>query len=128
MYENQEVDAFEKYFDAFLDLYAKVKTDDELTAYLNGYFAIGLTLVDGFNYSKYQEIIKSLIGSGGQLAYTREELALIDLPSIFYNQLLDYWDRLDFEGAMRGQDNHSPRAFRKRDIGRCPSKGEAILR
>lgn len=103
LYENQEVDAFEKYFDAFLELYAKVKTDDELTAYLNGYFVIGLTLVDGFNYSKYQEIIKSLIGSDGQLAYTREELALIDLPSIFYNQLLDYWDRLDLEVQCEGK-------------------------
>lgn len=103
LYENQEIDAFEKYLDAYLALYAKVRTDDELVAYLNGYFAIGLTLVEGFDYSKYQEIIKSLIGTDGQLARTREELALLDLPGMFYGQLLDYWERLELEVECEGK-------------------------
>lgn len=102
LYENQETDAFEKYLDAYFKLYEKVKTDDELGSYLNGYFAIGLTLIDGFDYSKYQEIIKSLIGADGQLTRTRKELVLIDLPGVFYNQILDYWDRLDLEVQCEG--------------------------
>ena len=103
LYENQEIDAFEKYLDAFLELYGKIQTDDEIGGYLNAYFAIGLTLVDGFDYSKYQRIIKSIIRPDGQLARTREEVALLDLPNIFYNQLLDYWDRLDLEVQCEGK-------------------------
>jgi hypothetical protein len=102
LYENQEIDVFEKYLDAYFAIYEKVQTDDELGSYLNGYFAIGLTLIDGFDYSKYQEIIKSLIGADGQLTRTREELALIDLPGVFYNQILDYWDRLNLEVQCEG--------------------------
>jgi len=103
LYENQETDAFEKYLDAYFKLYEKVQTDDELGAYLNGYFAIGLTLIDGFDYSKYQEIIKSLVDADGQLTRTREELSLLDLPGVFYNQILDYWDRLDLEVQCEGR-------------------------
>lgn len=103
LYEDQEIDAFEKYLDAFLSLYSKIKTDEEFDAYLNCYFAIGLTLINGFNYSKYQEIIKVIIGSDGQLTLTRADLSLIDLPGIFYNQILDYWDRLDLEVQCEGK-------------------------
>ncbi|HQU08155.1 MAG: hypothetical protein B7X04_04000 [Parcubacteria group bacterium 21-54-25] len=103
LYENQETDAFEKYLDAFFALYERVQTDDELGAYLNAYFAIGLTLIDGFDYTKYQEVIKSLIGADGQLTRTREELARLDLPGLFYNQILDYWDRLDLEVQCEGR-------------------------
>lgn len=103
LYENQETDAFEKYLDGFFALYEKVQTDDELGSYLNAYFAIGLTLIDGFDYTKYQEIIKSLIGADGQLTRTREELARLDLPGVFYKQVLDYWDRLDLEVRCEGR-------------------------
>lgn len=103
LYENQETDAFEKYLDGFFALYEKVQTDDELGAYLNAYFAIGLTLIDGFDYTKYQEVIKSLIGADGQLTRTREELARLALPGVFYSQILDYWDRLDLEVQCEGQ-------------------------
>ncbi|MEJ0053284.1 MAG: DUF2254 family protein [bacterium] len=103
LYENQETDAFEKYLDGFFALYERVQTDDELGAYLNAYFAIGLTLIDGFDYAKYQEVIKSLIGADGQLTRTREELARLDLPGVFYNQILDYWDRLDLEVQCEGR-------------------------
>jgi hypothetical protein len=102
LYENQEFDVFEKYLNSFFALYEKVKTDDELGDYLNGYFAIGLTLIDGFDYSKYQATIKSLVGTNGHLTRTREELARFDLPEMFYNQLLDYWDRLDLEVQCEG--------------------------
>lgn len=103
LYENQETDAFEKYLDGFFALYERVQTDDELGAYLNAYFAIGLTLIDGFDYTKYQEVIKSLVSADGQLTRTREELALLDLPGVFYNQILDYWDRLDLEVQCEGR-------------------------
>ncbi|MDD5068952.1 MAG: hypothetical protein PHN89_05165, partial [Candidatus Pacebacteria bacterium] len=103
LYENQETDAFEKYLDGFFALYERVHTDDELGAYLNAYFAIGLTLIDGFDYTKYQEVIKSLIGADGQLTRTREELARLDLSGVFYNQILDYWDRLDLEVQCEGR-------------------------
>ncbi len=103
LYENQEIDAFEKYLDAYFSLYKKVQTDDELGSYLNSYFAIGLALIEGFDYSKYQEIIKSLVGIDGQLTRTREELALLDLPGVFYSQILDYWDRLDLEVQCEGR-------------------------
>ncbi len=103
LYENQETEAFEKYLDAYFAIYEKVQTDDELGSYLNGYFAIGLTLIDGFDYTKYQEVIKSLIGADGQLTRTREELARLDLPGVFYNQILDYWDRLDLEVQCEGR-------------------------
>lgn len=103
LYENQETDAFEKYLDGFFALYEKVQTDDELGAYLNGYFAIGITLIEGFDYAKYQETIKSLVDSQGRLTHTREELALLDLPGVFYSQILDYWDRLDLEMQCEGR-------------------------
>jgi hypothetical protein len=103
LYESQEIDAFEKYFDAYLALYDKVKTEDELGAYLNGYFALGLILINGFDYSNYQPIIKSLIGPDGKLAHSRREIAAINLPYFFYNQLLDYWDRLDLEAQCEGK-------------------------
>jgi len=102
LYENQETDAFEKYLDGFFALYGRVQTDDELGAYLNAYFAIGLTLIDGFDYTKYQEVVKSLVGVDGQLTHMREELAQLDLPGVFYNQILDYWDRLDIEVQCEG--------------------------
>lgn len=103
LYENQETEAFEKYLDSFFTLYEKVQTEDELGSYLNVYFAIGLTLIEGFDYIKYQEIIKSLISAGGQLTRTREDLARLDLPGVFYNQILDYWDRLDLEVQCEGR-------------------------
>jgi len=103
LYENQEINAFEKYFDAYLGLYSKVKTDDDLVAYLNAYFSVGLALIDGFDYSQYQITIKSLVGADGRLTRTREEIARIDLPNVFYNQLLDYWDRLDLEVQCEGR-------------------------
>lgn len=103
LYENQETDTFDKYMDGFFTLYERVQTDDELGAYLNAYFAIGLALIDGFDYTKYQEVIKSLIGADGQLTRTREELARLDLPGVFYNQILDYWDRLDLEAQCEGR-------------------------
>jgi hypothetical protein len=80
-----------------------VQTEDELGAYLNGYFAIGLILIEGFDYTKYQETIKSLVNSEGRLTHTREELALLDLPGVFFGQILDYWDRLDLEVQCEGR-------------------------
>lgn len=103
LYENQEIDAFDKYLDGFFALYEKIQADNELGSYLNAYFAIGLTLIDGFDYAKYQEIIKSLIGADGQLKHTREELTQHDLPGMFYSQVLDYWDRLDLEVKCEGR-------------------------
>ena len=103
LYENQEIDAFDKYLDAFFGLYEKIKTDDELDVYLNAYFAVGLTLVEGFGYSKYQEIIKSMVNLRGRMNYTREHVSSLDLPSLFYDQILDYWDRLNLEVQCEGR-------------------------
>lgn len=103
LYENQEIDAFEKYLEAYFKLYEKVQIDDELGSYLNGYFAIGLALIEGFDYSKYQEIIKSLVDRDGQLTKARDEIALLDVPSVFYSRILDYWDRLDLEAQCEGR-------------------------
>ena len=103
LYENQEIDAFEKYFNGYLALYSKIKIDDDLVAYMNGYFAVGLILIDGFDYSQYQKIIKSLIGTNGRFKCERKNIAAFNIPNIFYNQLLDYWDRLDLEMQCDGR-------------------------
>ncbi|MBO1223488.1 MAG: hypothetical protein JYX80_03585 [Candidatus Scalindua sediminis] len=104
LYGNQEIYAFDKFFTGFLSLFKEVnmQNDDHITAYMNAYFAVGLVLVEGFDYGNYQNEIQKLISSDQKLAIEKKHIEKVDLPTIFYDQLLDYWNRLNLEQECEG--------------------------
>jgi len=103
-YENQEIVIFEKFFAGFKELVDKIdlKNDSIITAYMNTYFAIGLAVMEGFDYKRYREIIKNLVNDKLNLSLTRGELENKELPAIFYEKVLDYYDRLEIEQYCEG--------------------------
>lgn len=100
-YENQEIDCFEKLFPEFLLLYGKLNKEEDFVDYLNAYFAVGLTLVEGFKYEEYKNAIHSFYRDKEEI--NRELLESSTLPTIFYNEILDYWDRIDLERSVEGR-------------------------
>jgi hypothetical protein len=103
IYENQETEIYEKFFKPFLDLYKNISKQEDLNAYLNAYFTTGLVLVDGFEYKEYENIIKSLVTNDKKLADNWSFIENTDIPAIFYEQLTDYWRRLELEQECEGK-------------------------
>ena len=103
IYENQEVEIYEKFFKPFLDLYKNITKQEDVNDYLNAYFTTGLVLVDGFKYKKYRNIVKSLVTDDKKLANIRSFVENADIPAIFYGQLIDYWKRLELEQGCEGK-------------------------
>lgn len=116
-YENQETAVFEKFFTGFRELFSKIdfSNDSIMIAYMNTYFAIGLVIVEGFEYEHYRKVIKNLINDKFTLALTREKLENIKLPTIFYNKLLDYYDRLEIEQYCEG-DIKTPKDWLEHEV------------
>ena len=128
IYENQEIETYEKFFRSFLELYKNLTKQEDLNDYLNAYFTTGLVLIDGFKYKEYKEIIRSLVGNDGKLSNVQGFVENIDLPSIFYEQLLDYWKRLELEQECEGKIITPVKNLEEEMLGSVKSKEKELFK
>lgn len=129
LYESQEIYAFDKFFIGFLNLFKEIniQNDDHITVYMNAYFAVGLVLAEGFDYGNYQNEIQKLISSDQKLAIEKKHIEKVDLPTIFYDQLLDYWNRLELEQECEGKILTPPNLLEKEMLKETKKKEKEIF-
>ncbi|HOX10597.1 MAG TPA: DUF2254 family protein [Candidatus Moranbacteria bacterium] len=128
IYENQEIETYDKFFRSFLDLYKNITKQEDLNDYLNAYFTTGLVLIDGFKYKKYKEIIRSLVGNDGKLSNGQGFVENIDLPSIFYEQFIDYWKRLELEQGCEGKIMTPVKNLEEEMLGSVKSREKELFK
>ncbi|MGK2848704.1 MAG: hypothetical protein ACSLEX_01400 [Minisyncoccota bacterium] len=98
-YTNQEFVVYEKFFPSFLELSSSLEEEDFID-FLNAYFAIGLTLIEGSKHKKLKRAISSFYN---KLGGNREHFKAINLPTIQYEEMLNYWDMIDLERETEGK-------------------------
>lgn len=110
-YTNQELIAYEKFFPSFLELASSLEEED-FTDYLNAYFAVGLTLIEGSKHKKLKDTVSSFYSTVG---HKREHFRGINLPTIQYEEMLNYWDMIDLEREAEGAII-TPRNFLEKEV------------
>ncbi len=105
VYENQEFETFDKFLKLFEELFEKLdlSNPEVVTAYTNAYFAISQSVLDGFDTAPFEKELRALIGIDARLAKSRREVRNVELPSLFYAKLNDYYDKLEAEQKIEGK-------------------------
>ena len=106
-FERQEMQIFEDFFTDFCNLFEKVdmSNHDEYAAYLNTFFYVGTALINGFDYKtdEFEKLRKTLIGPNQKIAIKKKMILDMDIPTIFKNTLIDYFDKLEVEQICEGR-------------------------
>ncbi|MDR3642485.1 MAG: DUF2254 family protein [Candidatus Doudnabacteria bacterium] len=106
LFEAQEMELAEKFFNNFIYLYPKIDSNKEIESdeYVNDYFAISLSILDGFgDYSKVESWVGKLIATNSILGIKERQVLTANLPTIFYEKIKDYWYRLEAEQSFEGK-------------------------
>ncbi|MBU0478401.1 hypothetical protein KKC91_07530 [bacterium] len=98
-FQEQEFEIFDKCLNDFISLFNYIDPLDTpvMIEYLNAFFSITSTINEGFEWSKLNKALERLY------RISKTDLVSEEMPTLFRETLIDYFERLEVELTVEGQ-------------------------